>query len=364
MLLTSVSPSFSAQTDLVQVSATQKATDQQIILDEINRYRAQYGLRSVQFSDTLSQIVQSESERMVAEETFYHTDNFWKDPRAGTFTSTNEVIALEYRRDPAALVAWWMGSPAHRDALLNPNHSVIGVGIAYADGSLQNTGQPWQILSTVNLYGYAPGNQPADTRPAVGGGSVSYAPQSPQITPIATGPFKDVPASHPHASHIRWVKDAGILNGWSDGMYRPAKPIGRYAAAAAFYRMAGSPAYTPPAVSPFTDVPTTHVFYKEIAWMQAMGLLNGWSDGTFRPDQNITRDQTAALFYRAAGSPNFPVESRPFNDVAPWSVFSKEISWMKYAGISMGYSDNTYRPDAAVTRGAMAAFLERHASIF
>lgn len=166
--MTSAIPSFAAQTDLVQVSATQKATDQQIILDEINRYRAQYGAQPVQFSATLSQIVQSESERMVAEETFYHTDNFWKDPRAGAFTSTNEVIALEYRRDPAALVAWWMGSPAHREAILNPNHSVIGVGIAYADGSLQNTGQAWQILSTVNLYGYAPGNQPADTAARVG----------------------------------------------------------------------------------------------------------------------------------------------------------------------------------------------------
>lgn len=166
--MTSASPSFAATSDLVQVSQHQKATDQQIILDEINRYRAQYGAPAVQFSATLSDIVQSESERMVREETFYHTDNFWKDPRAGAFTSTNEVIALEYRRDPAALVAWWMSSPAHRQAILDPRHDVIGVGIAYADGSLQNTGQQWQILSTVNLYGYDNGGRPADTSYRVG----------------------------------------------------------------------------------------------------------------------------------------------------------------------------------------------------
>lgn len=168
MLMTNVSPSFAATSDLVQVSQHQKATDQQIILDEINRYRAQHGAPAVQFSETLSGIVQTESERMIAEESFYHTDNFWKDPRAGAFTSTNEVIALEYRRDPAALVAWWMSSAAHREAILNPRHDVIGVGIAYADGNLQSTGQPWQILSTVNLYGYDNGGRPADTTPRVG----------------------------------------------------------------------------------------------------------------------------------------------------------------------------------------------------
>lgn len=165
--MTTVHPAFAATSDLVTVSAHQKATDQQIILDEINRYRALYGAPAVQFSATLSQIVQTESERMIAEETFYHSNNFITDPRAGAWTSTNEVIALEYRRDPAALVAWWMTSPAHKEAILDPRHSVIGVGIAYADGSLANTGQPWQILSTVNLYGYDNGGRPADTAPAV-----------------------------------------------------------------------------------------------------------------------------------------------------------------------------------------------------
>ena len=50
--------------------------------------------------------------------------------------------------------------------------------------------------------------------------------------------------------------------------------------------------------SPFKDVPTNHVFYKEIAWMNSQGIAKGWPDGTFRPYQPVKRDQMAAFLYR------------------------------------------------------------------
>jgi len=72
--------------------------------------------------------------------------------------------------------------------------------------------------------------------------------------------------------------------------------------AAFLYRMAGSPDHTPPADSPFKDVATTQQFYKEMAWLADRGISTGWthSDGTrsYRALQPINRDAMAAFLYR------------------------------------------------------------------
>ncbi|WP_144795415.1 S-layer homology domain-containing protein, partial [Kocuria palustris] len=93
--------------------------------------------------------------------------------------------------------------------------------------------------------------------------------------------------------------------GWSDGTFRPNENIHRDAMAAVAYRMAGSPAYTPPRVSPYRDVAPGSQFYKEITWARSQGLLTGWADGTFRPTADIDRNATAALLYRMSGSPAY-----------------------------------------------------------
>ncbi|MUN62665.1 hypothetical protein GMA12_05860 [Kocuria sediminis] len=173
-----------AAQDLVQVDALTRQNDAQIILDEINRYRASLGLRSLKYSATLSQVVQKESDRQVVEEKFSHSTSFLTDPRVGPYTNANEVIALEYHRDVRALVAWWKSSAAHDKALKDPRHEVIGIGLSYADGRLENTGQPWQVLSTVNLYGYANGGAPADASARVGGTPAYSNETSGPTTPI------------------------------------------------------------------------------------------------------------------------------------------------------------------------------------
>ena len=142
---------------------------------------------------------------------------------------------------------------------------------------------------------------------------------------------------------------------------RQAQSVNRDQMAAFLYRMAGSPQYTPPTKSPFKDVPTNHVFYKEIAWMSEQGITKGWPDGTFRPTQQINRDQMAAFFYRMAGSPAYTApKASPFKDVPTNHVFYKEIAWMNSQGIAKGWPDGTFRPYQPVKRDQMAAFLYRY----
>lgn len=168
------------------------------------------------------------------------------------------------------------------------------------------------------------------------------------------------------AKEIRWLRSSGVTNGWANNTYQPYSTIKRDAMAAFLYRMAGSPAYTPPARSQFKDVATNNVFYKEISWLASTGITTGWADGTFRPNASVNRDTMAAFMYRFGSMCNINAvdnykapASQKFRDTPKNIAFYKEMSWMADAGISTGWSDNSYRPFTSVTREQMAAFLYR-----
>ena len=170
----------------------------------------------------------------------------------------------------------------------------------------------------------------------------------------------DITKASAFQGDIHWVADRGYLTGWSDRTFRPLSKIKRDEMAAVFYRMAGAPDFAPPARSPFRDVSPNQQFYREICWAKDRGLLTGWSNGTFRPFNDITRDASCALFYRAAGSPAYSRPGRsPFKDVRPDRQFYKEICWARSVGITTGWPDGTFRPSRPTDRNAMAAFIKR-----
>ncbi|GGG62208.1 hypothetical protein GCM10011374_26700 [Kocuria dechangensis] len=185
-------------------------------------------------------------------------------------------------------------------------------------------------------------------------------------------PFADISAGQQFYAEMVWVAERGISTGWTEAdgsrTYRALSPVNRDAMAAFLYRMAGSPAYTAPPVSPFKDVSTGQQFYKEMAWLADQGISTGWagSDGTrsYRPDAPINRDAMAAFLYRFAGSPAYtapPVS--PFKDVSTGQQFYQEMAWLSAQGISTGWTGSdgsrSYRPLTSIKRDAMAAFLFR-----
>ena len=173
--------------------------------------------------------------------------------------------------------------------------------------------------------------------------------------------FSDVPKTRAFATEIEWLALSGITNGYSDGTFRPLGTVNRDAMAAFLYRFAGEPAFTPPTVSPFSDVTRSTPFYKEITWLASTGITGGFSDGTFRPLGTVNRDAMAAFLYRFAGRSAFtPPAVSPFSDVTPSTPFYKEITWLASTGITGGFSDGTFRPLGTVNRDAMAAFLFRY----
>lgn len=132
----------------------------------------------------------------------------------------------------------------------------------------------------------------------------------PEIWGRGGAPFYDVSQdSSEFFDEITWMFTAGVSKGWmADGkrQYRPRATIARDAMAAFLFRLADDETYEAPDVSPFSDVPTSHPFYREISWMYDQGISTGWvgADGTreFRPLASTKRDAMAAFLYRARQS--------------------------------------------------------------
>ena len=196
-------------------------------------------------------------------------------------------------------------------------------------------------------------------------------PEKPKPQPPAPEPpkpaqrFKDVYPTDQFYTEIEWLASTGITTGWPDNTYRPQNNIERGAMAAFFYRMAGSPRVMMPYRSPFKDVDASYPFYKEIVWMYQQGITTGYPDGTFRPNDSVSREAMAAFFYRQARDYRFYAPRHTsFIDVNGDNLFYTEISWLADRGISRGWDDRTYRPGQAITRDAMAAFLYRYHRIY
>ena len=186
--------------------------------------------------------------------------------------------------------------------------------------------------------------------------------------PIPTR-FIDVPEGHGFYREIDWMRSSGISTGWTTpagAEYRPRAHLTREAAAVFFFRTAGETDYTPPTTSPFIDVPTTHVFYREIAWMWDSGLSRGWATprgAEYRPGAVLLREAMAAFLYRRANPEGYrPSASSPFLDVPTSHTFYREIKWMADTGLTTGACTPRGREYLALdrlTREQMAAFLYR-----
>jgi predicted outer membrane repeat protein len=173
-------------------------------------------------------------------------------------------------------------------------------------------------------------------------------------------PFIDVEDGHQFFTEIDWLNGNAIAGGYSDDTFRPTVGVSRQAMAAFLYRAAEEPAFVPPAVPSFTDVPLDHTFYLEIEWLASEGISTGYVDDTFRPSLPVTRQAMSAFLYRFSGEPAFVAPGSPsFSDVPLNHTFFDEIEWLASTEITTGYSDGTFRGTSTVSRQAMAAFLYR-----
>lgn len=110
----------------------------------------------------------------------------------------------------------------------------------------------------------------------------------------------------------------------------------------------------------FQDVRPGDWCYDGVRYVFEAGLMNGASAAAFTPDAPTTRGQIVAILYRLEGSP--AAGQAQFSDVRPGAYYAAAVSWASQNGVVNGYGDNTFRPDNLITREQLAAFLYRYAS--
>ena len=114
------------------------------------------------------------------------------------------------------------------------------------------------------------------------------------------------------------------------------------------------------AENPFTDVPADAYYYKPVVEMTAAGLFSGVTETTFCPNMDMSRGMLVAVLYRMEGSPEADPETK-YTDVSPTQYYAKAVAWADENRIVYGNTDGTFRPNAAITREQYAAILYRYA---
>ncbi len=170
--------------------------------------------------------------------------------------------------------------------------------------------------------------------------------------------FSDVAADDWFAASAVYVRDNGIMNGTSATTFNPGGTTSRGQITAILYRAAGSPAVS--GGSAFQDVADTAYYADAAVWASANGIVTGYADGTFGPDDPITRQQLAAILWRYAGSPAAPVGADFADESAIASYASTAVDWARDTGVSTGRDGNLFDPNGRATRAQAAVILHRY----
>lgn len=115
--------------------------------------------------------------------------------------------------------------------------------------------------------------------------------------------------------------------------------------------------------NPFTDVKNTDWFYGDVQYAHENNLFAGISDTEFGPNNPMTRAMLVTVLYRAEGEPSLENEilGYPFADVDAESWYGDAVYWARLHGIVKGYSDEAFAPEQEISREQIAAILERYA---
>ena len=148
---------------------------------------------------------------------------------------------------------------------------------------------------------------------------------------------------------IYWGVDKGIIAGFDGGVYfGPDLSCTRLQFAVMMWRAKGKPKAS--GTLPFKDTknlkPNTDS-YKAILWASKNGIVKGYSDNTFRPNNKITRESIVIILWRMAGKPTAR-KALAFKDTRKLSTTAtayRAIAWASEKGIVKGYTDNTFRKD-------------------
>ncbi len=112
----------------------------------------------------------------------------------------------------------------------------------------------------------------------------------------------------------------------------------------------------------FTDVPSDSSYSEAVNYMAENSLISGIDETTFGVDVPVSRAEAVMVLYRMSGSADVEIKGT-FTDVTADSAYSKAVEWASANGIASGYSDGTFAPDDEITKQDLISFLYRYAVV-
>lgn len=179
--------------------------------------------------------------------------------------------------------------------------------------------------------------------------------------PASAAPFSDVASDAWYAQAVGEVSDAGIMNGTTDTTFSPDEQVTRGMVVTVLWRLASSPAAA--AATTFPDVEDWYYYAPAVAWAQAAGVATGLGDGTFDGGSIVTREQLSVFLYRYSQYAGDELASGVldlYNDVD--SVQSWALDGMAHAvgaGLITGTDEGNLEPAGPATRAQLAVILQR-----
>ncbi len=176
--------------------------------------------------------------------------------------------------------------------------------------------------------------------------------------------FTDFEAEAWYHGPVDYVVGRGIMKGTSGTTFEPATPTTRGMIATILYRLDGEPVIR--SGMPFDDVKESDWYGPAVSWAESNGIVTGYGNGKFGPNDDITREQLAAMFWRYAKYKGYDVsigESTNIlsyddaSDISSWAV--QAMQWAVGAGIVNGRTASTLVPGAGATRAEAAAMIQR-----
>ena len=177
----------------------------------------------------------------------------------------------------------------------------------------------------------------------------------------AAGSFADVSPTRDAwcYTQVMQASEAGLMNGYGSSLFGKNDPITRGQMVQILYNYYGEDCGTN---SGFSDVPSSAWYAKAVTWASKKGVVSGYSNGTFGPNNKLTREQMVTILYNVAGRPATNASAlAQFNDrgqVAAYAV--NGFSWAVSNKVVSGTSNTTLSPRGTATRAQVAVILIRY----
>ena len=278
---------------------------------------------------------------------------------AAVSNSVNKITVSAVTNHPDASVT------GNGDRNLNVGDNLITVIVTAADGVTKSN---YNI--TVNRAGGStggpdtPGGTPGGPGGSNGGDSTSLPPGGTPSATIDDLPFTDVKESDWFSNDVYYMWKNNLMDGTSSTLFSPARILTRGMVVTVLYRRESLPDVTGLEM-PFSDVPAGQWYTNAVLWAADNGIVEGYPDGTYRPDVNISRQDLALILTRyEVFSDIIPAEdpnnAREFSDQASIREDAKDaVNTLVLQGIIQGRTNGTVDPRGNATRAEFAAMLHR-----